>query len=392
MVPERVVPFTKPMPRAADAAPAAAVARLVLTDFRGYARARLTVDAGVVVLTGPNGAGKTNLLEALSFLAPGRGLRRARLSEIDRRGGGAWALAATVTNPAGEFDIGTGRDAESESGERRHLRVDGAPAKSQQELSERLGIAWLTPAMDRLFADAASGRRHFLDRLVTGFDPGHWSRLLAYERAMRERARLLREGVTDASWLKALEEIMAETGIALAAARLEAVARLAGACAEAPGPFPRAGLALEGTVERWLDTMPALAAEEAFRAALHDARALDRDSGVTQVGPHRSDLLARHLGTGEAAPLCSTGEQKALLIAIVLAYARLVAARRGAAPILLLDEITAHLDVARRNALFQSLRALGAQCWLAGTDAALFAELRGYAQFIAVADAALSPT
>jgi DNA replication and repair protein RecF len=391
MAPDRVVPFTKPLPRPADATPVATVTRLVLTDFRGYARARLAVDAGLVVLTGPNGAGKTNLLEAISFLAPGKGLRRAQLSEIDRRGGGAWALAATVANRAGEFDIGTGRDAASESGERRHLRIDGAPAKSQQDLSERLSIAWLTPAMDRLFADAASGRRRFLDRLVTGFDPSHWSRLLAYERAMRERARLLREGVTDPSWLKALEEIMVETGVALAAARLESVAHLAGACAEAPGPFPRAGLAIEGTVEAWLGTMPALAAEEAFRGALHDSRALDRDSGVTQTGPHRSDLLARHLSTGEVAGLCSTGEQKALLIAIVLAYARLIAARRGAAPVLLLDEITAHLDAARRGALFQALRALGAQCWLAGTDAALFAELRSHAQFVAVADAALSP-
>ncbi|MGB8183338.1 MAG: DNA replication/repair protein RecF, partial [Stellaceae bacterium] len=313
MTPDRVVPFAKPATRAATA-PAMSVVRLVLTDFRGYARVRLAIEPDPVVLVGPNGAGKTNLLEALSFLAPGKGLRRAKLSEIDRRGGHAWALAATVTSPAGEFDVGTGRDANSESGERRHVRIDGVPAKSQQDLSERLAVAWLTPRMDRLFADAASGRRRFLDRLVTGFDPGHWSRLLAYERAMRERARLLREGTADPSWLKALEEIMAENGVALAAARLEAVTRLATACAEAPGPFPRVGLAIEGAVEHWLGRMPALAAEETFRAALHDSRGLDRDSGVTQTGPHRSDLLARHLGTGEAAELCSTGEQKALLI------------------------------------------------------------------------------
>jgi DNA replication and repair protein RecF len=390
MTPDRVVPFAKPAIRAAAAAPAMSVVRLVLTDFRGYARARLAIEPGPVVLVGPNGAGKTNLLEALSFLAPGKGLRRAKLSEIDRRGGHAWALAATVIGPAGEFDVGTGRDADSESGERRHVRIDGAPAKSQQDLSERLAVAWLTPQMDRLFADAASGRRRFLDRLVTGFDPGHWSRLLAYERAMRERARLLREGAADPSWLKALEEIMAENGVALAAARLEAVARLAAACAEAPGPFPRAGLAIEGAVEHWLGSMPALAAEEAFRTALHDSRGLDRESGVTQTGPHRSDLLARHLGTGEAAELCSTGEQKALLIAIILAYARLLALRRGSAPVLLLDEVMAHLDAARRSALFQALRALGAQCWLAGTDAALFAEFKGHAQYFAVADAAVS--
>jgi DNA replication and repair protein RecF len=401
----QVVPFKNPA--AAPAQAAAALTRLVLTDFRFYGRLRLAVDRRPVVLHGPNGAGKTNLLEAVSFLTPGRGLRRAKLSEIDRRPPAVpldvtakdqprpWALAATVATPAGEFDIGTGRDAASDSGERRSLRLDGVPAKSQQDLSERFAVLWLTPQMDRLFLEAASGRRRFLDRLASGFDPGHWSRLLAYERALRERARLLREGRegkrADPAWLKALEEIMAENGVALAAARRETVARLHAACAEAAGPFPRAGLEVEGTVEASLKDMPALAAEEAFRAALQSSRALDAESGVTQCGPHRSDLKARHLEIGEAAAFCSTGEQKAVLVAIVLAYARLVALNRGACPILLLDEVTAHLDAARRAALFEALLTLGAQAWLAGTEAALFGPLKGRAQFFAVASAAVAP-
>ena len=374
-----------------------AVSRLMLTDFRGYARARLSADAGPVVLYGANGAGKTNLLEALSFLAPGRGLRRAKLSEIDRRDQtGPWAMAAAVATPSGEIEIGTGRDDASDSGERRSLRIDGAPAKSQQDLAERFGMAWLTPQMDRIFIEGASSRRRFLDRLVTGFDPGHWARLNAYEKALRERARLLRDGAyrgssADPAWLSALEDAMAENGVALAAARIEAVARLDAACRGAKGPFPRAGLAVEGAVESWLETRPALAAEEEFRRALRDGRGLDAESGVTQCGPHRSDLLVRHLETGIEAASCSTGEQKALLIAITLAYARLAAARRGAAPLLLLDEITAHLDAERRSALFAALLDLKAQAWLAGTDAALFEELRGAAQFFAISQAVIAP-
>jgi len=371
---------------------AVAVMRLMLTDFRGYAKARLAVEPGPVVLYGANGAGKTNLLEALSFLAPGRGLRRAKLSEIDRRDQtGAWALAAAVATPAGEIEIGTGRDDASDSGERRHLRIDGSPAKSQQELAERFGLAWLTPQMDRLFIEGASSRRRFLDRLVTGFDPGHWARLNAYEKALRERARLLRDGPQDPAWLAALEDAMAENGVALAAARVEAVLRLDAACRSAKGPFPRAGLAVEGAVETSVQSMPALAAEEEFRKILRDGRRLDAESGVTQNGPHRSDLLVQHLGTGVEAGSCSTGEQKALLISITLAYAGLSAARRGQAPMLLLDEITAHLDAERRSALFAAILELKAQAWLAGTDAGLFEELRGNAQFFAISRAAIAP-
>lgn len=374
-----------------------AVTRLTLTDFRGYAAARIAVDARPVVLTGPNGAGKTNLLEAVSFLAPGRGLRRARLAEVDRRlaplgpASGPWALAATLAGPAGEVQIGTGRDARSESGERRLLRIDGAPAKSQAALAQHVSLVWLTPQMDRLFLEGGTARRRFLDRLVYGFDPAHATRLSAYERALRERARLLREGAGDAAWLGALEEGMAEHGIAVAAARREVTVRLDEACAAAEGPFPRARLALDGVAEDWLSAMPALAAEEELRRRLAAGRRGDAESGTCAVGPHRSDLKVRHLGTGRAAAECSTGEQKALLIAILLAHARLQAAIRGAAPIMLLDEVAAHLDAARRAALFAEIAAMGAQAWLTGTDAALFESLRGVGQFLGVADAVIGP-
>lgn len=369
-----------------------AIARLSLTDFRSYASATMAVGPGPVVLAGPNGAGKTNLLEAVSFIAPGRGLRRARLREIDRIGaGGPWAIAIRLSTPDSTIHIGTGRDAESESGERRLVRIDGAPAKSQAALAQLAGLVWLTPQMDRLFADGASARRRFLDRLVLGFDPEHGARLSAYERVMRERLRLLRDGVADASWIKVLEAEMAAHGVALAAARGQTVAHLDGACAATAGPFPTASLAIEGEVDLWLGQMPALAAEDELRRRLEAQRRTDGESGTTLVGPHRSDLVVHHLGTGMPAALCSTGEQKALLLAILLAQARLLTIHRQAAPIMLLDEVAAHLDAERRTALYAEILDLGAQAWLTGTDAGLFDGLRHEAQFFAVADAQISP-
>jgi len=380
---------------------AVAVRRLVLTDFRGYGAARVQLSAAPVALFGPNGAGKTNLLEALSFLAPGRGLRRAKLGEIDRRrrtvegalggpAGGAWAIHASLETPAGALEIGTGREA-SEGSERRVLLIDGESAKSQAALARHLGVVWLTPAMDRLFVEGGSARRRFLDRLVYGFDAEHAQRVSTYEQAMRERARLLRDGPMDQSWLAALEETMAATGIAIAAARRETVARLDQASAEAIGPFPAARLSLEGEVETLLERLPALGAEDEMRARLKDLRGLDGEAGVTTLGPHRSDLVVRHAVTGMPAAEGSTGEQKALLISIVLAHARLQAALKERTPLLLLDEVAAHLDPARRAALFAEIVRLRAQAWLTGTDAALFEGLRGHAQFFSVADAALAP-
>ncbi len=374
---------------AVSAAPS--VARLTLGNFRSYAAAQLDVAGEPIVLAGLNGAGKTNLLEAVSFLAPGRGLRRAKLSEIDRRGGdGAWTISVQLATVDGVVQIGTGRDDASESGERRIVRIDGAPAKTQAELAKLASFVWLTPQMDRLFTDGASARRRFLDRLVLGFDPEHTNALTAYERAMRERLRLLRDGPADASWLAALEETMAAQGVAVAAARRDVAAQIDQACAAAAGPFPQARLTMAGEIEASLASMPALAAEDALRQRLASHRRIDTEAGVTTYGPHRSDLVVEHVGNGMPAPQCSTGEQKALLLSILLAQARLLAAARGAAPLMLLDEVAAHLDAERRAALFDELLDLKTQAWLTGTDSALFSALRGRAQFFAVADARIS--
>jgi DNA replication and repair protein RecF len=366
------------------------VTRLVLTDFRNYREARLSLDTEPVVLTGPNGAGKTNLLEAVSFLAPGRGLRGARLTEIDRRPGAedgtppacGWAVAAVITTRRGTLRVGTGRD--GTTSERRVVRIDGEPARGQASLGERLGVVWLTPAMDRLFVEGPSGRRRFLDRLVLGLDPAHASRVAAYEQATRQRSRLLRDGPTDPAWLGGLEDIMAEQGVAIAAGRREAVQRLDGVCAEADGAFPRARLKLIGTVEDWLETMPALAAEARLAETLSANRQSDAQAGGALIGPHRSDLGVSLAEKELPAELASTGEQKALLISILLAQARLQRAIRGEPPLLLLDEIAAHLDASRRVALFEALRRLDSQAWLTGTDEALFAPLRRQAQFLSV--------
>jgi len=373
------------------------VTRLVLTDFRNYREARLTIGTAPVVLTGPNGAGKTNLLEALSFLAPGRGLRSAKLAEIDRRaesggdpGDSGWAVAAVVATRRGAVRIGTGRD--PGASERRIVRIDGEPVRSQATLGERLGVVWLTPSMDRLFLEGPGARRRFLDRLVLGLDPAHASRVAAYEQALRERSRLLRDDPGDPAWLAALEEVMAEQGIAVAAGRCDTVQRLDRACAGADGPFPRARLRLVGTIENWLDEMPALAAEARFSAALAANRQSDTSASSAALGPHRSDLAVSLADKGIAAEFASTGEQKALLIAILLAHAALQRALRGEPPLLLLDEVAAHLDASRRASLFESLARLDSQAWLTGTDNALFAPLRCYAQFLSVRDGTLSVT
>lgn len=379
-------------------APRLAVTRLTLTQFRCYDGARLDADARPVVLTGPNGAGKTNLLEAVSFLSPGRGLRRARLADVERIGapeGSGWAVAARVATPFGPVDIGTGRDGAADGqSERRLVRIDGHPVRGQVALAEHVALTWLTPQMDRLFVEGASGRRRFLDRLVFGFDPAHAGRLSRYEHALRERSRLLRDGRGDDSWLSALEDEMATSGVAVAAARRDMVARLQQACEQATGPFPRADLAVSGTVEDWLADQPALAAEDALRRRLSESRRHDGSGSAGEggtAGPHRSDLAVRHRGKDMPAEFCSTGEQKALLIAIVLANARLMAAERGQPPLMLLDEVAAHLDADRRSALFAEILDLGAQAWLTGTDAGIFAELGDRAGFFRVEDAHVHP-
>jgi DNA replication and repair protein RecF len=375
------------------------VARLILTDFRCYSHQRMETDPRPVVLCGPNGAGKTNLLEALSLLAPGRGLRRAKLSQLTRNDeadnkGRVWAVAVRTITPDGEIDIGTGLEAKTglPVSERRTVHVDGRKAKSQVALADHLSVLWLTPQMDRLFQEGASVRRHFLDRLVFGFDQAHAKRLKTYEHAMRERSRILRNRGMDAAWLATLEETMSTTGVAIAAARCEVVERLNGILAQNGGPFPRARLKIAGPVEDWLEQHPALEAEERLGASLRRSRDKDRQAGGAAQGVHKSDMEVRHLNTNQKAPQCSTGEQKALLIAIVLAHARLQDLVSGAPPLLLLDEAVAHLDDDRRAALFDKIAEYGAQAWLTGTDEGVFSHLRGRAQFFGVKDAVIIKT
>ncbi len=381
------------------------LARLTLTDFRCYPSLRLQADARPIVLSGPNGAGKTNILEAVSFLVPGRGLRGARLSDVARSEPGEntdstrnWAVAAELQTPRGPVSIGTGR---GDSGvgvrEKRRVQIDGEAARSQGALAEHLSAQWLTPQMDRLFVEGPSARRRFLDRLVFGFDPAHAGRVSSYEHALRERARLLRHGqpdsgrAADPEWLGALEATMASRGVAVSAARLELASRL-GELAANDGAFPGASIAVSGDVEKWLGDGPALQAEDRFRDALAASRNRDRENAGAALGPHRSDMVVHHLGTGQTAALCSTGEQKALLIALVLANARLQAAERGSLPLLLLDEVAAHLDEGRRQALFQEILDLGIQAWMTGTDLALFEPLAQSAQFFGVENAIISAT
>ncbi|HEX8309306.1 MAG TPA: DNA replication/repair protein RecF [Allosphingosinicella sp.] len=349
-----------------------ALARLVLTDFRNHRDAVLAPGPGLVVLTGENGAGKTNVLEAVSLLSPGRGLRGATLPEMARAdGGGGFAVSARL----GDVEIGTGTDARAP--ERRQVRINGAAA-SATSLSEWLSVLWLTPAMDRLFQEGAGGRRRFLDRLVLALEPGHAVHAARYEAAMRARNKLLgEEGRRDESWLSALESRMAEHGAALGSARSAAVTLLTQRLASAPeGPFARAGLALEG-------------GSEDLALELARGRARDSAAGRTLAGPHRTDLAVTHLEKSQPAGLCSTGEQKALLLSIVLAHADLVAERSGRRPILLLDEVAAHLDPRRRAALFDRLESGGGQVWMTGTEAGLFDEVGSRATRFEVVDGAL---
>ncbi len=375
-----------------DPAPARlGIGRLALTEFRCYRALRLALDGRPVVLTGPNGAGKTNLLEALSLLAPGRGLRRARLADIRRRdaaGEAGWAVAVTIRGPHGPFEVGTGLVG---AGERRVVRIDGEPANAQAELARLLGVVWLTPEMDRLFLEGSGARRRFLDRMIYGFDPDHARRLAAYEHAMRERTRLLRSGRRDEAWLAALEETMAANGVAIAASRRVMAGRLRGALAEATGPFPRARLEVEGMVEGWLDEMPALEAEERFAARLAANRMRDAEAGRALDGVHRTDIAVTHLDREVPAAECSTGEQKALLIALVLADVRLRAAEREGPLLLLLDEVTAHLDAERRGALLDEIAMMEAQTWITGTDPGQFDGLGDRAQRLAVAGGVVTP-
>ena len=368
-----------------------AVKRLSLTSFRNYAEIRVDLDGRIVVLTGPNGAGKTNLLEAVSLLTPGRGLRGARLEELapHQSADAAWAVAARLETENGPVDLGTGV---SPGEERRQVRIDGRQARGQSALAPYCTAVWLTPQMDRLFLDGAEERRRFLDRLVFGTDPAHAGRVTAYQNGRRQRQRLLAEG-GDPTWLDALERTLAQRAVAIGAARLDLTRRLDSAAARnADGPFPVPRIAVVGDVEEWLTDNPALAVEDRLADEWKINRRSDAASGQTSLGVHRSDMAVWYSGRGMPAAQCSTGEQKALLIGLTLASASLIAAERGVHPLLLLDEVVAHLDQDRRAALFQQLQESGAQVWLTGTDPALFTPLGDDAQHFSVAGGHLTPS
>ncbi len=384
---------TERMP-SSDVRPRVWVERLTLTDFRNHAHLSLSFDARPVVLTGPNGAGKTNLIEAISLLAPGQGLRRAPYPEIARRGADAWAVAARVHTPIGPVDIGTGLTGAGMASSRtgRTVRIDGEPQSGSGVLADHVEMVWLTPAMDGLFTGPGGDRRRFLDRMILCFDPGYRTRVNHFERAMSQRNRLLEEGVRENARLEGLEIVMAETGVAIAAARAQTVAALATmietrrdrATASA---FPWAKLELEGELEAALAQRPAVEVEDAYVRTLADVRERDRGAGRALDGPHRSDLVVGHGPKDAPARQCSTGEQKALLVGLILAHAELMAERRqGAAPILLLDEIAAHLDAARRGALFDEIVAIGTQAWMTGTDQEAFSALEDRAQRVVLGE------
>ncbi|MEO1040197.1 MAG: DNA replication/repair protein RecF [Pseudomonadota bacterium] len=385
-----------------------AVMRLRLAEFRNYSQLDLQLDARPVCLFGENGAGKTNLAEAVSFLGPGRGLRGAGADAIRRRQPGDapgeapgeapvlvnWAVFAEAMTPDGPVTLATGADPANPA--RRKTRLDGAAA-TQSELARILPMMWLTPREDRLWAGARSDRLRFFDRLVLAGEPGHGAQAAAYEKSMRQRQRLL-EGEAegrraDPDWLTALEIEMAGAGVALAAARLDALVRLQGEIDARPASaFPKADIALEGEVEAWLaESASAAEAEERFARTLQDARRRDAATGRTLSGPHRTELAARHRDKDQRAADCSTGEQKSLVVGLALAQAAALARARDRAPILILDEACAHLDAARREGLAEALLAVGGQAWLTGVDRALFTAFGQSAQFIRVNNAIAEP-
>lgn len=371
-----------------------AVARLILQDFRSYEALDLPVEGRIVALVGENGAGKTNILEALSLFAPGRGMRRAELSAMARQGGeGGFAVSIALADDGSRLGVGLG-PADPEGRRARLARIDGVAAGSALAFSEHVRLVWLTPDLDGLFRGAAGDRRRFLDRLVLAVDPAHAARSGALERALRSRNRILEESPGQAQWLDAVEREIAELGIAVAAARAETVARLSAIIAETSATqtvFPHAELALSGEVDALVSSLPALDAEDAYRDLLRQGRHRDRAAGRTLAGPQASDLEVRHGPKDLPASLGSTGEQKALLIGLVLAHARLVAQMSGLAPLVLLDEISAHLDPRRRAALYDGLTGLGCQVWMTGADPALFAELPAGAQRLAVTAGRVGP-
>jgi DNA replication and repair protein RecF len=368
----------------------ARIGRVTLSNFRSYHAANVAVGGDLVVLVGPNGAGKTNLLEAISLFSPGRGLRRADMGELAfNEGDGSWAISTEVDGALGLATLGTGIEppANADAAPVRKYRIDREPAGSAAAFADHVRVIWLVPAMDQLFAGPASERRRFLDRLVLAVDAGHAARVSALERALRSRNRLLESPRPDVHWLDAAEHETAEVAVAVAAARAETVRRLSAALAARRATetaFPSAEIGLDGWMEAAVLAAPAVEVEDRYRVVLRDNRARDAAAGRTLDGPHLTDLAVVYEPKGIAARDASTGEQKALLIGLVLAHAALVADMSGAAPVILLDEIVAHLDPSRRAALFAALGRLGAQVWMTGADPAAFAEVPAKAEMFDV--------
>jgi DNA replication and repair protein RecF len=373
------------------------IRRLTLTNFRSYHAAQIDIAARLVVLVGPNGAGKTNLIEAISFLAPGRGLRRATLDEVAfSEGDGSWAVSADVEGTLGLASLGTGIDAPLADAAvvSRRCRIDRESVTSATAFADHLRVIWLIPAMDTLFNGPASERRRFLDRLVLAVDSEHSSRVAALERSLRSRNRLLEDPRPDPHWLDAVEHETAELAVAVAAMRAETVGRLQAALTARSDPgslFPAAEIALDGWIEKLARLHPAVEVEDRYRTVLKESRPRDAAAGRTLDGPHLTDLSVIHAGKGIAAANASTGEQKALLIGLILAHASLITEMSGFAPVLLLDEVVAHLDPARRTALYAELEKLGAQVWMTGADPAAFTEIEDRAQFFQVSPGRISP-
>jgi DNA replication and repair protein RecF len=370
------------------------IRRLILSDFRNYTALDITVEGSLVALAGENGAGKTNLLEALSLLSPGRGLRRSDYAAMARQSGsGRFAMSVTLQAQQGDVQIGVGYDPGDGAG--RICRIDREPVPSPNAFASHCRILWLTPDNDALFRGAAGDRRKFLDRLVLAVDSEHGSRVNALDRALRSRNKILEDDRPDPQWLDAVEREVAEVAMAVTAARVETVQRLQTlilAERDDTSLFPFADIRLEGAIEARLETGSALEVEDWYRSELRSSRMRDRAAGRTLTGPNGSDLVVRHGPKDMPAELSSTGEQKALLIGLILAHAALVRQMSGIAPVLLLDEIAAHLDQHRRKALYARLATLGGQVWMTGTDASLFSDMPTHATLLDVCGGNVGPT
>ncbi len=385
-----------------DSAIKSGVKRLTLADFRNYAYLRINTDLNPVVITGENGSGKTNILEAISFLTPGRGLRSARLADVKRiapclvpddyiADKTAWAVSSIVCNNNEDYEIGTGIESsfresndETRSFDRRVVKIDGQKITSQSDLGKYISAIWLTPQMDRMFRGGSQPRRSFLDRLVYAFDIEHAKRTANFEHLYREWFQLIKSGRSDGHWLSSLEENMASVGVAIAAARRELIARLNTFILHEPDDvFPNVELSLEGTIEQMLDSKPAIDVEDYYIGLLQKQRKNVLYSEYVD-GINRTDFKVLYKKKRMPAELCSTGEQKSLLVGIIMAQTKCQTLDKGFAPVLLLDEVAAHLDDAKREALLSKIRELNVQAWITATDPTLFASMRGFAQFLEV--------